>query len=405
MWGLIVNELQKMAKRKKPIITILAFVVLVGLIDLLGITQSSETTVQNNIKMFESIIKNNKKTLQTGGLSKEQVTAIKNSTKQLQGVINKLSDDEADRDMDWKKRLDKIILQKENEKRRIENAADDTKIEALNKEINEDQYLVNNNIKDMSNTDIKGYAFAMNVVGMVGAIFVPLILAVLTSDAVSGECSPPTMKMLLTKPISRGKILMSKFMATIIMGVGAIMSVHILNTLFIGIVYGFGSAKYPVSVGTLYRVDTMKAIGSTYGVSAIIGSSHIIPMWQYMLEVIGLQFLFIACCIAFAFLISTIFKSNVISTITSVLGILVLTIFTPIVMGNTTSDSLVPFKKILSFVFLSYSNTESLLKGEVAVGLNSTMVTPIFAALVMVAWIVVCYAIAHVVFTKKEMLV
>ncbi len=50
------------------------------------------------------------------------------------------------------------------------------------------------------------------------AIFYILILIILLSDIISGEYTPNTIKMSLTKPISRERIIISKFAVSIIIG-------------------------------------------------------------------------------------------------------------------------------------------------------------------------------------------
>ncbi|MCS4479356.1 ABC transporter permease [Clostridium botulinum] len=65
----------------------------------------------------------------------------------------------------------------------------------------------------------------------------------------SGENNPPTIKFLLSKPISRGKILLSKFIASIISIVLSLFICEFLAFLIIGIAFKFGSLLSPIVVG------------------------------------------------------------------------------------------------------------------------------------------------------------
>ena len=59
---------------------------------------------------------------------------------------------------------------------------------------------------------LNGYFMAYIVLQML-IIHVPLLIALVTGDLVSGEASAGTLRMLVSKPISRSEILLSKFLA------------------------------------------------------------------------------------------------------------------------------------------------------------------------------------------------
>jgi ABC-2 type transport system permease protein len=68
---------------------------------------------------------------------------------------------------------------------------------------------------DINGKILNGY-FICNLVLQMLLVHVPLLIALVAGDVLAGEANMGTIRMLLTKPISRTTIIMSKFMATII---------------------------------------------------------------------------------------------------------------------------------------------------------------------------------------------
>ncbi|SEB62034.1 ABC transporter permease [Paenibacillus sp. GP183] len=87
--------------------------------------------------------------------------------------------------------------------------------------------------------------FVKNAVGL----FIPLIIMVISADIVSSEHSTGTIKLLLTRPIRRWKILMSKLITLVLFTSLTILSTGVLCYLVSGIVFGFGGWDLPVFVG------------------------------------------------------------------------------------------------------------------------------------------------------------
>ena len=63
------------------------------------------------------------------------------------------------------------------------------------------------------------------------------------SDIVSGESTPATLKFLLVQPISRAKVILSKFIAVVITVVGMIAGLEVAAYGVIGAFTGFDAAK------------------------------------------------------------------------------------------------------------------------------------------------------------------
>ena len=70
------------------------------------------------------------------------------------------------------------------------------------------------------------------------------------SDIVSGECTPPTLKFHLVQPISRGKVILSKFIAVVITVVTMIGGLEALVVAGLSAFTGFDAGKMPHYIGS-----------------------------------------------------------------------------------------------------------------------------------------------------------
>ena len=79
-------------------------------------------------------------------------------------------------------------------------------------------------------------------------IFVIIIILIIASTIVAEEFRDGTIKLLLIKPYSRGKILLSKYFAVIITLLIVILYLILLQLIIGGFIFGFSSLKIPVIV-------------------------------------------------------------------------------------------------------------------------------------------------------------
>ena len=87
--------------------------------------------------------------------------------------------------------------------------------------------------------------FMRNAVGL----FIPLIIMVISADIVSSEHSTGTIKLLLTRPVRRWKILMSKLLTVVFFTSLTVIATAVLCYVVSGLVFGFGGWTAPTFVG------------------------------------------------------------------------------------------------------------------------------------------------------------
>ena len=146
------------------------------------------------------------------------------------------------------------------------NKLSDTDKEAIktdNKQIAESKYMLDNNINindsKTANMQLKDVATSF--------LYIYVIIGIMVAcSMVSEEFNKGTIKQLLTRPFTRGKILFAKYFTCLIGLVFGILCVIACQYIVGGIIYGFGSygqqiIQYDYSTSTLSQMSVFKYIG------------------------------------------------------------------------------------------------------------------------------------------------
>ncbi|GFZ34222.1 ABC transporter permease [Clostridium zeae] len=407
LFTLTKNELRKTFKRPKTYVVSLLFIALIALLYVgfyveerrmvkmnspqgrLEQYQQQLTSMDQDIKEMESN-KNKDESLEfTIKQRKEQRDELQKNTDKLQEQIKsgKIADD-------WKAQIDSEI--EGLNKQKNDATIPDRYKTGIDSRITELNYYKDNNLKPIDSWTITGFSYLQKALQILGTLFLGVGIAVFMSDIVSGECTPPTLKFLLIQPVSRGKVLLSKFLAVVISTSALILSIEAIAFILIGLFKGFGYASVPTVIGTRYQFDMSKLQDGVHPLIQVSGTGSTIPLWNFTLRTIVLQVLFILVCCSFIFFISSIVKSSMISMAISA----ILTILIPIL-----TQVLNPIKKIAHFLFLTYGDTSSVLNGSLAMQYNNPNLNITWAIAVMVVSSIVFYVISHFVFTKRDILI
>lgn len=410
MLTLIKNEIIKLLSRTKSIVIIVGFVLFAGLVAFgvyqegknakkydspeykissleqsLGHTKAQKDIIPEKIKNNEAEIEKYKSRIN------EEIASIEEQIKKIKESGNKT--------VDWKEEVDSEIKSLESQ---LKEDGVGYEMDARSKQytlnrLSELKYLKEHNIQPMKGYEFNSINYMNMLMQILGAIFLVVGLGVFVSDMVSGECTPPTLKVLLTQPVSRGKVLLSKFIAVTVMGIVLIIAIEAIYFIAVGLISGFGNMNYPMAAGSLYEFDLSQVMeNGRQSIKLIEGSTYFIPAWEYLLRALGLQVVFIIAATAFAFLISSLFKSSMISmAISTVVVIIAIIMF----------QSIGALRKYAVYSFTSYGDVSQLISGNVAVNFNNPNITLGFALIVLCAWTVISYLVAHFLFTKKDILI
>lgn len=190
---------------------------------------------------------------------------------------------------------------------------DELKTTAQN-QLQKDWYSLNNNIPQQQ--------YATNSQGVVDSfvgvysIIVTLFIVIIAGGIVSSEFSRNTIKLLLVRPVSRFKVLLSKLLAVYIIGYILFFLSMIILLITSGFVFGFSDMWSPI----LKIVD---------------GTVHTEPYILYFILHILFYSISLLCAGALAFMLSTITKSTAVSVALTIILYIGLPIVTAIMLAKS----------------------------------------------------------------------
>ncbi|MGL4848468.1 MAG: ABC transporter permease subunit [Clostridium sp.] len=228
------------------------------------------------------------------------------------------------------------------------------------------------------------------------AFLIPLFIALFGSDIVSDEGTNETFKFLLIQPVSRMKILMSKFILLVTTLILLIIGTQLIIYVIAGMINGFDSLNLLAKVGVEYEYD--KLYMQEYGIKRIMevmGSGYYITMKELMVQVFLLQGLFIIASTSLVFLITTVCKSSIIS----------MSIATIVLFGGTILPNFVRGLGYLSHMtFLGYNNPLAVIEGNSGGLYDNIMLKPEHGIVLMVVSTAVFLTLANINFKRKDIL-
>ena len=406
LFTLIKNEFIKLLKKGKTWIVFALFALFIG------ITIFGQYSQDKNMRMWQSPEKqlemakenldyyNNELELNKNSDAnpdyiaslEESIEYSKEQIKSYEDIIkNGVNEDE------WKKQLDEEIKYAKEDIARYEKYDDEWSKQYIvhaQERLEEFTYLKENNIQPLYGWEYDAYNYMSSLMQFLGMAILVAGIAVFMSDIVSGECTPATLKFLLIQPVTRGKVLLSKFIAVTITVLSMILGGELLGFLFVNLTSNSNSSSYPVSIGTLYE-KIINPDGSAM-LSKVIGSGHMGTNLELFIKSMLFQGLFIITACAVIFMISTLIKSSMITMAISV----VVTVFLTIGSYNLSA-----LRKIAHLVFLNFGDSISVFTGSSAMMMQNPNITVTNGIIVMIITSIVAYAIAHINFSKKDILI
>jgi ABC-2 type transport system permease protein len=281
-------------------------------------------------------------------------------------VYDKVATD-AEVNENWKQELKQTT---EDDKKALEEAKknedDAFYIEMLESNIKQNEYAIENDISPYEKTTWQYMKDMAPISSLIG-----LFVIVVASDIVSSEFSKGTIKMLLIRPYSRWKILLSKFLATL--GFAFVMWLVVIATTWLvgGLAYGFGGIDQTYLVVT----DSQEVRERT--------------VVEYVFANIGVEFIELTALVALSFMISTLFMSNSVA-----IGVAMFTMFA----GNTIV-MLLANKDWIIYTLFANMDLSTLIDGQNQ--LIDDLTLP-FSISMLAIYTAVMLAITFTVFQKRD---
>jgi ABC-2 type transport system permease protein len=211
-------------------------------------------------------------------------------------------------------------------------------------------------------------------------MFIPLLVLAVASDLVSGERSTGTIKMLLTRPVRRWKILLSKLIALTLYVSLTILATVVLAYLIAGLFFGYGGWTMPVFTGFVIH-------GSEVDSSAV----HAVPQWYYLFMVAGLSWLSAMTIACLALMVSVLVRSTAASIVTMMAAIIAGSILTNMASSWHTAK----------YIFSVNLDLTNYLAGSPPPIEGMTL---LFSVGVLTVWAAAAIIVSFRVFTKQDML-
>ena len=166
----------------------------------------------------------------------------------------------------------------------------------MNFEISRLQYHLD---RDIDPEAVSGPLFTRGFANAASYLLLHLLAIVFAADVVSSEFSQGTIKLLLTRPISRARVLASK-LAALLLAIGLTVLVGgCVAYLFGGLAYGYKGWGAPILTG-------FRQTGGTFDASAV----RSVPLWQDAIAVFGLAWFAAAVVAVIGFLTSVLLRST-----------------------------------------------------------------------------------------------
>lgn len=128
-------------------------------------------------------------------------------------------------------------------------------------------------------------------------LFLYIFAVIVAGDIVASEFTTGTIKMLAIRPISRSRILLSKYIASLLFALACLAVYFATAVLIGGILEGFKGFSVP---------HVMYSTADDYSMSVGHQTNYLI----YLLQQAGYYYVEIALFVTLAFLVSTLFKSS-----------------------------------------------------------------------------------------------
>ncbi|EMG28386.1 hypothetical protein LFLEISCH_05909 [Listeria fleischmannii subsp. fleischmannii LU2006-1] len=203
-------------------------------------------------------------------------------------------------------------------------------------------------------------------------------MMVIAADLISAEMSSGTIKFLLTRPVSRARILTSKYIS-LLLSISAIIVLSGLTAYLIsGPVFGYGGWGAPVLTGFQVSGDTIDT-----------SNVYQLPIYQLLIMEFGLAW-FVSIIVG----ILTIFVSVIVRQTAAVMGIMLAALITGTILTNLVNAW--PSAKYLFMVNLQLTNY---LNGTAPPVSGMTLE---FSMLVLFIWGLTSCVLSYFIFTKQD---
>ncbi|MDQ0217804.1 ABC transporter permease [Peribacillus cavernae] len=274
---------------------------------------------------------------------------------------------------DWRASLQQQIIDIQN--RLGSSRMSDDWREQLQVSLKQQQYYLDHNINP---TEPGAPSFVRMFVENSSDLFIPLLVMIIASDLVSSEHSLGSIKLLLTRPVKRWRILLSKYI-TLLLAISAIIAmVGVLAYLLSGIVFGYKGLNTPVITG--FTVE-----GGNLDTSQV----RLLAQWKFLLMDFGLVWFVAVVVGTLAFMLSVLIRSTAAG-----MGVTLAALISGAILSNMVSSW-----ESAKYLFMVNLKLTNYLNGVAPPIEGMTLLS---SMTVLFVWWAAALVVSFVVFTKQD---
>jgi ABC-2 type transport system permease protein len=209
-------------------------------------------------------------------------------------------------------------------------------------------------------------------------LFIPLMVMVIASDLVSSEHSQGSIKLLLTRPVKRWKVLLSKYV-TLILAISLIVAMAgIISYLISGLVFGYEGWKTPVVTG-------FTVTGSGIDTSNV----KLLDLWQFLMMDFGLVWFVAVVVGTLSFMLSVLIRSTAAG-----MGVMLAALIAGAILNNMVSSW-----ESAKYFFMVNLRLTNYMSGSPPPIEGMTLS---FSMMVLSVWWLAALIVSFFVFTRKD---
>ncbi|WP_336865978.1 ABC transporter permease [Peribacillus frigoritolerans] len=287
--------------------------------------------------------------------------------KQVEEQREKLGTDE------WRAALQQQIIDTQN--RLGSNRMLDEWREQLQVSLKQQQYYLDH---DINPSEPGAATFTRMFLENAIDLFIPLLIMIVASDMVSSENSQGTIKLLLTRPVERWKILLSKYV-TLLLSVSIIVAVTaLLSYLLSGIVFGYQGWGAPVITGFELK-----------GADVDVSQVRLVEQWKFLLMDLGLVWLVAVVVGTLSFMLSVLVRST-----PAGMGIMLAALISGAILNNMVSSW-----ESAKYFFMVNLKLTAYISGTAPPIEGMTLLSSVITLLV---WWALALIVSFTVFTRRD---
>jgi ABC-2 type transport system permease protein len=234
--------------------------------------------------------------------------------------------------------------------------------------------------RSMDPEAISGPLFARAFANASSYLLLPLLAILFAADIVSSEFAQGTIKLLLTRPVGRARVLSSKFAALAVAITLTVMVGGLVAYLFGGLAFGYRGWGAPVLSGFRIAGDTFDPTGV-----------RALPLWEDALLAFGLAWYATLAVGAIAFLTSVVLRSTAAAMGTMLAALI----------AGTILPRVAPSWEAQRYLFVTNLPLPDYYSGSPP---PITGMTLPFSVVVLAVWALAAAGVAYAVFLRRDVL-